>query len=72
MSLSHRERRLLGPDRRGGGGGRALSVADEAPGTSRGGVVSKSVAKASCSGIDGEKKHGIATFLLREGYSAGS
>ena len=43
-----------------------------APGATRGEVVSKSVAKASCSGIDGEKKRGIATFLLREGYSAGS
>ena len=72
MNLSRRERRSLGPDRRSDGGGRAQSGAGGAPGTARGEVVSKSVAKASCSGIDGEKKHGIATFLLREGYSAGS
>ena len=72
MNLSRRERRSLGPDRRGDGGRRARSGADGTPETARGEVVSKSVAKASCSGIDGEKKHGIATFLLREGYSAGS
>ena len=72
MSLSRREQRPLGPDRRGDGGRRMRNDAGGTPGTVRGEVVSKSVAKASRSGIDGEKKHGIATFLLREGYSAGS
>ena len=72
MNLSHRERRSLGPDRRGDGGRRARSGAGGAPGAIRDGGVPKSVAKASRSGIGGEKKHEISTFLLREGYSAGS
>ena len=72
MNLSHRERRSLGPDRRGDGDGWARDGASGAPGTVRSGVVSKSVAKASRSGIGGEKKRGISTFLFREGYSAGS
>ena len=69
MNLPHRERRSLGPDRRGGGGGRALSVAGEAPGTSRGGVVSESVAKAPRTGIGRGRKRGISTFLFRRSGS---
>ena len=45
-SISHRERRSVGPDRHDGSGGRARGGAGEAPGTTRGGGVSKSVAKA--------------------------
>ena len=45
-SISHRERRSVGPDRHDGSGGRARGGAGGAPGTTRGGGVSKSVAKA--------------------------
>jgi len=69
MNLSHRERRLLGPDRRGDGGGRARSGASGAPGKSRGGVVSKSVAKAPRTGIGRGRKRGISTFLFRRSGS---
>ena len=45
-SISHRERRSVGPDRHDGSGGRARGGAGGAPGTTRGGRLSKSVAKA--------------------------
>ena len=45
-SISHRERRSVGPDRHDGSGGRARGGVGGAPGTTRGGGVSKSVAKA--------------------------
>ena len=69
MNLPHRERRSLGPDRRGDGGGRARSGAGGAPGTARGEVVSKSVAKAPRTGIGRGRKRGISTFLFRRSGS---
>ena len=69
MSLSRRERRSLGPDRRGDGGRRARSGAGGAPGTARGEVVSKSVAKAPRTGIGRGRKRGISTFLFRRSGS---
>ena len=65
MSLSRRERRSLGPDRRGDGGRRARSGAGGAPGTVRGGRLSKSVAKALCDRIGREQNRGISTILFR-------
>ena len=47
-SISHRERRSVGPDRHDGSGGRARGGA---PGAVRGGVVSKSATKAPRGGI---------------------
>ena len=69
MNLSHRERRSLGPDRRGDGGRRARSGAGGAPGKARGGVVSKSVAKALHGGIGRGQKRGISTILLQRSGS---
>ena len=69
MNLPHRERRSLGPDRRGDGGRRARSGAGGAPGTARGEVVSKSVAKAPRTGIGRGRKRGISTFLFRRSGS---
>ena len=50
-SIPHRERRSVGPDRHDGSGGRARGGAGGAPGTTRGGGVSKSATKAPCGGI---------------------
>ena len=50
--------------RRGGAGG--------APGTTRGGQLSKSVAKAPRAGIGREKKRGISTILLRHPGAIGA
>ena len=45
--------------------GRRRSGASGAPGTSRGGGLSKSATKAPRAGIDGEKKRGISTIRFR-------
>ena len=50
-SISHRERRSVGPDRHDGSGGRARGGVGGAPGTVRGGGVSKSATKAPRGGI---------------------
>ena len=65
MSLSHRERRSAGPDRRGEAGGRARDGAGGAPGAFRGRGASESAAKAPRDGIGGEKKRGISTIIFR-------
>ena len=52
-------------DRSGDGDGRVRGGAGGAPGTIRGGGVSKSATKASRGGISGEKEHGISTFFFR-------
>ena len=53
----------MGQDRRGDGGGRTWGDTGGAPGTDRGGGVSRSVAKASRGGIGVEQKRGISTIL---------
>ena len=50
-SIPHRERRSVGPDRHDGSGGRARGGVGGAPGTARGGGVSKSATKAPRAGI---------------------
>ena len=70
-SISHRERRSVGPDRHDGSGGRARGGVGGAPGAVRGGVVSKSATKAFRDGIGREKKCGIPTFLLLRSGSVG-
>ena len=70
--LSRRERRAVGPDRRGDGSGRARGGVRGTPGAVRGGGVSKSVAKALRAGIGGEKKRGISTILLARSGSIGA
>ena len=50
-SLSRRTRRSVGPDRRGDGDGRAQGGAGGAPGSTRGGGVSRTAAKALRGGI---------------------
>ena len=71
-SLSHRIGEsgsgIRGPwvrDRSGDGDGRVRGGAGGAPGTIRGGGVSKSATKTSRGGIGGEKKPGMSTFLFR-------
>ena len=51
--------------RSGDGDGRVRGGAGGAPGTIRGGGVSKSATKASRDGIGGEKEYGITTFFFR-------
>ena len=65
LSLSHRERRSAGPDRRGEAGGRARDGAGGAPGAFRGRGASESAAKAPRDGIGGERKRGISTIIFR-------
>ena len=72
MCLSHRIGEsgsgIRGPwvrDRSGDGDGRVRGGAGGAPGTIRGGGVSKSATKASRGGIGGEKEYGISTFFRR-------
>ena len=62
--LSRRARRSVGPDRRGGGDGRARCGAGGTPRAVRGGGVSKSATKAPRAGIDRENKRGISTIFL--------
>ena len=60
----HQNRRLRSPGRRSMGDGRARRGAGGAPGTIRGGSVSKSATKAPRAGIGREEKRGISTILL--------
>ena len=56
----------------GGGDGRARDGAGGAPGTVRGGRLSKSVAKALCDRIGREKNCGISTILFRRSGPIGA